>query len=515
MHIHYDTVPIDAIQIHREARQRRELPEDHIAELAASISERDLLVPIIVKSDAETPGQFTLAAGECRLTAWRRNRESNAPRPPSLGSWEEIPCAIIPANTTPEELEEIEFVENRQRRQLSWQDECRGILRIHKLHTARNQRWGVIDTAARLSVAHSTVSRMLRIAEAISGPNEELATLLNASNGWRGAAQVLERYENRRRESLLDAITDEPRAEPVTNPRIFGIPQEAIRQKPTPPTETDRVASAAAEEAIAPADASLPSEPPPPISPFQIFCQDFIEIAPYYSGEKINFLHADFPYGINLFSGPGMNTAADNLANPYDDSPEIYWELLDALARNQETLLSSSCHIMFWFSPSLREETVKFFRTAFPAARIHDFEMIWHKSDNAGLIPDPQRYGRRTYESALLITLGDRKIVAPKALSFAHPGKWSTKVHRSEKPLEVLRHFFSMFVDSSSVVADFTCGSGTSIRAAEALGAKSALGLEIDEERATLAQRLLRNPPKPDPVPTGAVADNLLGDLGL
>ena len=62
----------------------------------------------------------------------------------------------------------------------------------------------------------------------------------------------------------------------------------------------------------------------------------------------------------------------------------------------------------------------------------------------------------------------------------------------------MLRHFFSMFVDETTSMLDPTCGSAASLRAAEDLGAKSVLGLELDPNYAkaantrTLQARVLR-----------------------
>jgi DNA modification methylase len=115
--------------------------------------------------------------------------------------------------------------------------------------------------------------------------------------------------------------------------------------------------------------------------------------------------------------------------------------------------------------------------------------MIWHCSDNSGLTPDPNRYGRRTYETAMLITLGDRKISKSKALSFSSPRNIS-RIHRSQKPLPVLSHFFEMFIDDSTRFLDPTCGSATSLIAAQKFSPASTLGLEIDPEMAASAREL-------------------------
>jgi len=62
----------------------------------------------------------------------------------------------------------------------------------------------------------------------------------------------------------------------------------------------------------------------------------------------------------------------------------------------------------------------------------------------------------------------------------------------SEKPEPVLRHFFGMLVDENTVMLDPTCGSGSAVRAAESIGAKYCLGLEINPEFADLAREALK-----------------------
>jgi hypothetical protein len=34
----------------------------------------------------------------------------------------------------------------------------------------------------------------------------------------------------------------------------------------------------------------------------------------------------------------------------YDDSPEVYWELLQAFRDNLDNFCAESAHLMFWFS---------------------------------------------------------------------------------------------------------------------------------------------------------------------
>jgi DNA modification methylase len=205
----------------------------------------------------------------------------------------------------------------------------------------------------------------------------------------------------------------------------------------------------------------------------------FHEWQPTYTGPKFNLIHCDFPYGINVADSPRQNAA---LADHYEDSPDVYWELLSTLAAAMENVVAESAHLIFWFSMDFYTETAQSLQRM--GWNVNPFPLIWHKSDNSGIAPDPQRWPRRTYETALVASRGDRKLTSAgsRSNSFAFPGSRADHIHISEKPKPVLQHFLSMFCDEYSIVLDPTCGSGNAIAVAEDLGALSALGLEISTE---------------------------------
>jgi N6-adenosine-specific RNA methylase IME4 len=208
-----------------------------------------------------------------------------------------------------------------------------------------------------------------------------------------------------------------------------------------------------------------------------ILTADFLQWAPAYDGSRFNLIHCDFPYGIQ--ADKMQQGGSTHVHGSYDDSEDVYWRLVACLADNLDRLASESCHLMFWFS-------MKFYRETLDAIRNMGFEcdgfpLVWVKSDNVGLLPDPERGPRRVYEVALLAARGDRKIVA--AVSNAYAAPTDRTIHMSAKPEPVLKHFFRMLVDEHSRLLDPTCGSATALRAAESLGAQSVLGLEINAER--------------------------------
>jgi DNA modification methylase len=150
---------------------------------------------------------------------------------------------------------------------------------------------------------------------------------------------------------------------------------------------------------------------------------------------------------------------------------------------------------MFWLSVGMSklhmepmlDVTKKAIIASWPDAHISSVPLIWHCSDNSGLMPDPKREPRRTYEWAIKITLGDRPLAKAVAASFAYPRNSDSKLHRSQKHRQVLEHFMSMFVDTSTRMLDPTCGSATSVLTAHMLKTESVLGLELDQEMRDLA----------------------------
>lgn len=174
--------------------------------------------------------------------------------------------------------------------------------------------------------------------------------------------------------------------------------------------------------------------------------------------------------------------------NRYEDTPDIYFELLRAFFENQDKFIAQSAHCMFWFSMKFYTETVDAFRDA--GWTVNPMPLVWAKSDLKGILPDPNRGPRQCYETALLASRGDRKIVRPVANLIMEPTTKDTG-HMSEKPLPVVTKFLSMLIDETTSLLDPTCGSGTAIRAARDLNAKIALGLERDPKNHIIAQQTL------------------------
>jgi ParB-like chromosome segregation protein Spo0J len=457
-------LPLSEVVVEREHRQRQILTQDSVVDLALSIARHGLLQNIGVKAE-----DFSIIFGERRYTACSlihatlRGEYDHpellaaAQANPLYDDWQKIPVRLC-KNTDKLSSGALEFIENTSRLDLSWQDQAKAAWELHRLAVFQSREqaelWSERKTSEMLGISPSALNRLIT------------------------PFRVLESASEKTKPAIRQAIEQSPTALSANN-SISAIKErhgEAIAVRRTP-----LIQAKAQPTAIVPVAPPVVEEPERTLGEKLLRNVSFLDWALTYTGPQFNFMHCDFPYGISYNSSGGQNTsAATKQAGEYDDSPEIYWALLECLLANRERILTSSAHIMFWFSQNLRRETEDRIMEVWPDAVISKFLLIWHCSDNSGLMPTPAE-GRRTYETALQITLGGRPLVGGKAMSFSSPRN-ENKIHRSQKPLAVLGHFFQQYVDDSTQMLDPTCGSATSVITATKLKANYALGLEIDPD---------------------------------
>lgn len=350
--------------------------------------------------------------------------------------------ATIPAQYY-EDLDEnerllIEIEENIKRKNLNWQDEAIGIARYCEIVGS------VSKTAEDLGMSDSSIQRYNSVAAELQKGNERI----EAAPGFKAAFNIIERQRARAVDNELASIAQVEQEE-----------EEDASPDPTQIRSPDK----------------------------DLIVSDFIAWSNVYDGKKFNLIHCDFPYGVNLHDS---EQAGSEHKASYLDTDEVYWELCNQLATKLSVLTLPSAHIFFWLPIGKLQDTITFFEKA--GLWVLDIPMIWYKSDGKGIVSDVERRPRHVYEAALLMSRGDRKIITPVGDCYAAPTHRHVGLHISEKPEPVLKHFFRMLVDEYTELLDPTCGSGSAIRAAEELGAKRVLGLDLEEENIEIARHELR-----------------------
>lgn len=339
--------------------------------------------------------------------------------------WTHVPVQFV-EDLDEHELQLLELEENVRRVDLPWQDQCRAIERYHQLRSAGDTSWSASKTADALGISEAELSTKRAVAKELSGGNNRVSSAPKYSV----ARGIVQRDQERKRDSAVQ--------------RAVAVTGEG-KEKQIP-----------------------------------LLNADFCEWQKTYDGPKFNFIHCDFPYGINADQ---HDQGAGAAMGGYGDTEETYFKLLHCLGRAMENVVAESAHLMFWFSLDYYSETIRWLTKY--GWHVNHFPLIWHKSDNAGILPDPHRGPRRVYETCFMASRGDRKIVGPVSNLFAAP---TTKyIHMSEKPTLVLQHFFRMIVDEYSVVLDPTCGSANALKVAKQMKAHDVLGIEMNPEFFKLA----------------------------
>ena len=344
--------------------------------------------------------------------------------------WTKIPAKYI-QGASQLLLSVLELSENVNRFDLSWQEKAAAVATIHKQAVAdavlRRESWADIDTARLIGCSRELVYQLLF-------PARKLAAISDPKIREHAEAAVKESKTAISAANAVEAIAE--RHGVSTKPQLTGM----LKLK--------------GDERQAPKPKAPVVDPGLSLGQRSIICANFHEWAASYDGPKFNFVHCDFPYGVDFNKAVGQGTsAATRDVGKYDDGEDVYWALLDTLLDSRDRLLDSSAHIMFWLSvgmskihlESMLDVTKKAIIASWPDAHISSVPLIWHCSDNSGLMPDPKREPRRTYEWALKITLGDRPLATAKAASFAYPRNADSKLHRSQKHRAVLEHFIGMF----------------------------------------------------------------------
>lgn len=329
----------------------------------------------------------------------------------------------------PLELQAIELEENVKRKDISWQEECSALRRYHNLRsTQANGDWSTTKTAEALGLKPTTVQEKLGIADAIAAGDERVINAPKMST----AGTIVVKTRNRQKQSNFEKLTIQGEALSLATPApkrqipILNVPFDA-------------------------------------------------QWLTRYSGPKINFIHCDFPYGVNAGK---HNQGAGSTFGGYEDSPDVYWNLIDTLGDLTVRHVAADAHLMFWFSMDYYTETKA--KLEAYGWNVSPFPLIWHKSDNKGIMPDAKRQPRRIYETAFHCSLGERFIV--DAVSNVCSSANNKEIHMSEKPIDMLRQFFRMYVDDTTVMFDPTCGSANAVALAESMGAAKVLGCEMNKE---------------------------------
>ena len=343
-----------------------------------------------------------------------------------LAGIEEIPVRIYPNELSDLEMRSIELEENIQRKDLDFIEDCNLKREIHRLqvqiHGVKTSTspdasgWSMRDTADLINRDHKTVSRDIKLADAVeSFPEADWDNCKNKKD----AMKMLGRLE----EKIVHANLAKQAS------KLLG------------------------REAKKKVEAYLTG--------------DFFTYIAKIPDRSINFIEVDPPYAIDL---PGKKSK-ESYAVTYGDSyNEVASEGFEDFMRRTLTecyrVMADDTWIVVWFGPDPWFNTIYdlLIETGFKTRRLCG---IWTKP--GGQTNRPDTYFANCYEMFYYASKGDAKINTAKRgrsniFKFS-PVTPTHKIHPTERPVELIEELLDCFAwEGARVVVPFA-GSGNTLRA--------------------------------------------------
>jgi len=146
------TVPIEAVRPNPD-QPRRAFTQEALQELSASIAEKGIIQPLIVRPDPQQEGAFQIVAGERR---WRAAQ---------LAQLHEVPVLVREFNDT--EVLEVAIIENIQRADLNPVEEATGYRQLMDRFSHTQDRLAEAMGKSRSHIAN--LLRLLTLPEEVQG----------------------------------------------------------------------------------------------------------------------------------------------------------------------------------------------------------------------------------------------------------------------------------------------------------------------------------------------------------
>lgn len=438
-------LPVNDIVV-KEGRQRQEFDKEELKELAYRIKTHQLMqAPGI-----NTPELKELVWGERRLRAIRwLAKQGIAIR----YNDQEIPVGYVPvvnAGTTDElVLEELELQENKDRVNLTWQEEVRAIARIEELLKARKRREQG-DAPTKDDILPEIVVKQSEIAEAL-GKSQGTVSM---------------------QKSLVEHLSDPEVAKAKSTREALKIVEKKRKAEHR---------QAMAEKTVIEKD-----------SPHKIFHGDCLKVIKTFPDNFFRAIVTDPPYGIDMHKDQSW----DGSWHDYDDTEVYALNLFQNLLPEWDRVTCEQAHVYAFCDFSMFEklralissyrvvngkpkfvcslktallhnlgmEENKSMLNSEPVFDVMYFPFIWNKG-NVASYPRPEHWPRKSYECVLYLIKG-KHTQAKLDLAVVDIPQIQIQEHEAGKPLALYEHFMLRSTLAGEAVLDCFAGQGNLLRAA-------------------------------------------------
>lgn len=423
-------------------RQRRDLDDEKLAELARSIKTAGLLHAIVCRDNAASPGSPILVAGERRLRAVQLAHK--------LGWGFSYAGAVVPAGQIPFTLlgdldaihaEEAELEENVKRKDLTWQERAAAEGRLHSLRSSQ-------------AALRGDVQSVRATATEIHGRGD----------GY---------YQDAVRTNLVVAqhLADPDVAKAATAKDALKV----LKRK-----EEVRANTAKAKELGLVSVSELHT----------CLNMDFRQFVTT-DNRTFDVILTDPPYGIDAsdFGDSGGKIVSGEEAHRYDDSYEAWQKLIEGFTAWLMLATKPQAHAYVFCDFDRFHELKKWMEIG--GWSVHRTPIIWHKAGNGGRVPWPDSGPRRHYEIILYAVKGKKPVnyIGPDVISVPNDDNLG---HGAQKPVALYAELLRRSVRPGDRALDCFCGTGPIFPAAHELKVL-ATGIELDPATYAIAAQRLKD----------------------
>lgn len=398
-------------------RQRDDIDQTYIMELATSIDENTLLHPPVVRVVDET---FVLTVGECRIRAmrhlWFKNKEVRC-------GGQVIPKGFVPCfnlgDLDPIDAEQAELEENIRRKDLTWQQRSNAIARLADLRARQ---------AALLGRPFPTVASITR-------------ELRPEATAGKSTSEFGSAVANVKTDILLgNALKDPKKAAVIGSAATRKEAVKLLRRH----EETER--NAALGRAVG---ATFNS------SVHQLLKGDCLQVLATLPDASFDLICTDPPYGIDAqdFGDSDGKTAGGHL---YDDSRQAFIEnatlWIDAVTR----IAKPQSHL-YWFCDVEWFERLKI-HFAYHEWEVFRTPLIW-VNPTAMRAPWPENGPQRKWQMILYAMRGKKQVTRlySDVLTYASDPNLG---HQAQKPVALYEDLIRRSVRPGDSILDPFCGTG-------------------------------------------------------
>jgi ParB/RepB/Spo0J family partition protein len=394
-----------------------------IEELVASIKERGLIQPLAVQAIKNDKYEYLLLAGGRRYVACQLAKIST------------VPVRIYDTELSEKERLSIELAENIYRKDLEWKEEVKLKRSIHDLMTQEHgpkiakspeaPGWSATDTAKLVGSSKSSISRDLKLADAV----QSVPKLFETAKTKHEADKILKKVEQDivKQELLKKANKSNNRDKKViTDAYILG---------------------------------------------------DVINELPKVITESVDFCEIDFPYSIDLENNK-KHFSKKELT--YRDVQKDYISFASLVLKECYRSMKNNSWAIIWFGsePWFESMYQAIIEVGFKTKRIPG---LWIKPNGQTLHPD--KFLAHSYEMFFIASKGNPTIIKQgRTNTFLFNQVHIThKIHETERPRDLIKEILETFCLPGSVILSPFLGSGNTILAAKDVG-MSAFGYDKEKE---------------------------------